>query len=153
MRSLLLLSALFSTVGTLLAQTPPVKMGLWEKKMVTSNGMGQPMSTTAKSCVTTETWNNMVSRIPKPQPNCTVKTTKNAHGYTFDGSCSSSHGMSVQFKGSSTIQDSEHIVSESHSTIIMNGKMQEMSTQGSGRFVSSDCGGIKPGEAEIDGGK
>ncbi len=151
--SSLLFLIILPSGGNLLAQSPPIKMGLWEKKMVISTSVGEPHTITAKSCVTPQTWEEMVSRVDKPRPNCTNNMKKTGNGYTFDTTCSGTNGMSIQVKGSSTIKDSEHIVSESHSTTTINGKTRQTSTQSTGRFVSVSCGNIKPRDPEVGGDK
>jgi hypothetical protein len=96
--------------ATLLAQSAPIKMGLWEKTIVTSNGEGSPSTMKAKSCITPSAWQEMVANQSKPHEGCTMNTVKNANGYTFNGTCNIPHGSSLVISGSSAIPDSEHIV-------------------------------------------
>jgi hypothetical protein len=136
--------------ATLLAQSAPIKMGLWEKTIVTSNGEGLPNTMKAKSCITPSAWQEMVANQSKPHEGCTMNTVKNANGYTFNGTCNIPHGSSLVISGSSAIPDSEHIVSQSHSTTTMNGKTRKIDVQSTSRFLSSSCGSIKPDDPEIE---
>src|SRR5580704_11849214 len=122
MRSMVVTAVVAIGSASLLAQSAPVKMGLWEKTMVTSNGDGAPATMKSKSCITPEEWQQMVANVQKPHDGCKMNTVKTANGYTFNGTCNIGEGSSVVMNGSQTIQDSEHIVSASHSTTTMNGK-------------------------------
>jgi hypothetical protein len=150
MRSMMIMAVLVAGSASLLAQIAPVKMGLWEKTVVTSNGQGSPATMKAKSCITPEAWQEMVANAQKSHEGCKMNTVKTAHGYTFNGTCNIAQGSSLVMSGSQTIQDSEHIVSESHSTTTMNGKTGKIDIQSTSRFLSSSCGSVKPGEPEIE---
>jgi hypothetical protein len=63
----------------------------------------------------------MVGNLSKQHEGCTTNNVKNAHGYTFSGSCTFPHGGTMVMNGTLTIQDAEHIVAESHSTTTTNG--------------------------------
>jgi hypothetical protein len=150
MRSILIFAALATGSVTLLAQAAPIKMGLWEKKMVTSNGTGAPATMTAKSCINPVEWQELVASLSKQREGCTINNVKSAHGYTFNGSCTLPHGATMVITGSLIIQDDQHIVSESHSTTTTNGQKQQMDSHSTSTFLSADCGKIKPGEPEIE---
>jgi hypothetical protein len=140
MRSMIILAVLATSSAVLLAQSTPIKMGLWEKKMVTTGGTGAPTTMTAKSCINPEAW----------QEGCTTNTVKNAHGYTYSGSCTFPYGGTMVMNGTLTIQDAEHIVAESHSTTTNNGQKRQMDSHSMSSFLGADCGTIKPGEPEIE---
>jgi hypothetical protein len=53
--------------ASLPAQNLPVKMGLWEKTIVSSTGEGSPTTVTAKSCLTPQVWQQMMANAQKPQ--------------------------------------------------------------------------------------
>jgi hypothetical protein len=150
MRSILILTALVASSTLLLAQAAPIRMGLWEKKMVTTNGVGAPATMTSKSCINPTAWQEMVASLSKQHEGCTMNNVKNAHGYTFNGSCTFSGGGTMVISGSLTIQDDQHIVSQSHSTTTANGKTREMDSHSTSSFLSADCGHIKPDEPEIE---
>lgn len=141
----------FVFISTLLsAQTAPVKMGLWEKTLVMTGGPAGDRTIKAKSCVTPDTWKEMVGNASKQQSGCTNNIAQNAHGYTFDGTCTLQGGGSVVIHGTTTIQDSDHIVSETHSTSTRNGQKHDVNMHSTSRFLSSDCGKVKPGDPEVE---
>jgi hypothetical protein len=150
MRSIVITAVLTIGSASLLAQSAPIKMGLWEKTMVTSNGDGAPATMTAKSCITSEEWQRMVANAQKPHDGCKMNTVKSANGYTFNGTCNFPQGPTLEINGSQTIQDSEHIVSESHSTSTTNGKTRKTDSHSTSRFLSSSCGSVKPGDPEVE---
>ena len=150
MRSFVVIAALVGCSGILFAQAAPVKMGLWEKKMVMDMGTGTPRIMTSRSCITAEAWQEMVANMSKPREGCTVNNVKNAHGYTFNATCKTPDGGTMVTSGSETIQDSEHIVSQSHSTMTTNGQKREMQSKSASTFLGSDCGKVKPGEPETE---
>ena len=143
-----LLSVLTLSSATLLAQSAPIKMGLWEKKM-TMTYAGQPQTINSKSCVTLENWQKMVEQAQKQRPGCTQAMDKNAHGYTFTSSCNIG-GAVLEVHGQLTIQDSEHIVSQTHSTTTRNGQKKEGESHSTMRLLSANCGTVKPDEPEVD---
>ena len=149
MRSVILLGFFVCASSVLFAQNLPVKMGLWEKTLVTGGSdSAENRTIKAKSCVTPDTWQQMVSNASKQRTNCTNNLVKNSNGYTFDATCTLPRGGSMVAHGTTTIQDAEHIVSETQSTTTMNGKKREMHMHSTSRFLSADCGTVKPGEPE-----
>jgi hypothetical protein len=150
MRSLVLIAALAGYSGIVFAQAAPVKMGLWEKKMTMDMGTGAPRQLVSKSCVTPESWQEMAANMSKPREGCTIDHVKNGHGYTFNATCKTPNGGTMVTSGSTTIPDSEHIVSESHTTMTTNGQKREMKSQSTSSFLGADCGKIKPDEPETD---
>jgi hypothetical protein len=149
MRFRSMLPLLAAGSGILLAQSsPPIKMGLWERMMVTTGRAG-PVTMKVKSCITPATWEEMLAITLKQHQDCTMNNSKTAHGYTSSGSCTIPHGSTV-FKGSTTMQDSEHIVSEFQTTMTVDGKVLESESHFTSHFVSASCGTVKPGEPEIE---
>jgi Protein of unknown function (DUF3617) len=150
MRSLVLIAALAGYSGMVFAQAAPVKMGLWEKRMTMDMGTGAPRQLVSKSCVTPETWQEMVGNMSKPREGCTVDNVKNAHGYTFNATCKTPNGGTMVTSGSTTIQDSQHIVSESHTVMTTNGQKREMVSKSTSSFLGADCGKINPNDPESE---
>jgi Protein of unknown function (DUF3617) len=150
MRSFVVIAALAGCSGILFAQTAPVKMGLWEKNMTMDMGTGTPRQITAKSCITPETWQEMVGNISKQREGCTVENVKNVRGYTFNATCTTSSGGTMVTSGSATIQDSQHIVSQSHTTMTTHGQKREMESKSTSTFLGADCAKVKPGEPETE---
>jgi hypothetical protein len=149
MRYLVIMAVLAAGSTSLLAQSAPVKMGLWEKTMVVSSD-GTQSTMKAKDCVTPEEWQRMTANIQKPHEGCKINTVKNGNGYTYSGTCNVPQGPSMVLSGSQTIQDSEHILSETHTTTTMNGKTRKSDIHSTSRFLSSSCGSIKPGAPEME---
>ena len=150
MRLLVLIASLAGFSGIVFAQAAPVKMGLWEKKMTMDVGTGAPRQLVSKSCITPEAWQEMAENVSKPREGCTMNNVKNAHGYTFDATCKTPGGGTMVTSGSVTIQDSAHIVSETHATMTTNGQKREMKSESTSTFLGADCGKIKPGAPESD---
>ena len=137
------------STSALVAQAPPVKMGLWEKTTSITGGPTGSMTLKSKSCLTPDYWQEMVGAASKQQPNCTTNFSKTSNGYSFTSNCTLPHSTIVS-KGTSTIQDSEHIVAESHSTTTRDGKAREMEIHSTSHFLSASCGDVKPGSPEIE---
>jgi hypothetical protein len=150
MRSFVVIAALAGCCGILFAQAAPIKMGLWEKKMTMDMGTGTPRMMAARSCVTPETWQEMVGNMSKQREGCTVDYVKNAHGYTFTATCKTSNGGTMVTSGGATIPDAEHIVAQSHTTMTTGGQKREMESKSTSTFLGANCGKVKPGEPETE---
>jgi len=150
MRSLTILAVLAASSVMMLAQSAPIKMGLWEKKMTMDMGTGTPQNINSKSCITPETWQEMVGNMDKAHEGCTVDKHKTDHGYSFTATCKTSNGGSMVTTGSADIQDSERIVSQSHTDMTTNGKKRSMDMKSTSTFMGSDCGKVKPNEPETE---
>ncbi len=134
-------------VGAAMAQqAPPIKMGLWEKTL-TDNAMGKTSTETAKSCVNAAEFQRMVANINRQRPNCTTKVTQVAKGYTMNATCNL-NGTTMTITSSTMFTDSEHIVTESHTTSIKDGQKREIEMHSTSRWLGADCGNIKPGDDE-----
>jgi len=150
MRRLTILAILAASTVMVFAQSAPIKMGLWEKKMTMDMGTGTPQNINSKSCITAETWQEMVGNMGKQREGCTIDQQKNAHGYTFSATCKTSGGGTMVTSGSANIQDSEHIVSQSHTDVTTNAKKRTMDMKSTSTFLGADCGKIKPDEPEVE---
>jgi len=149
MRWMIAAALLAVSSGALYAQAPPIKMGLWEKTLTTSGGVGGDATMKAKSCVTAETWQQMLSNASKQHAGCNINRTQSGNTYSYSGSCALQH-VTMTMKGSTTIRDAEHITSESQTTTVINGKTRQAVMKDESHFVSSNCGSVKPGEPEIE---
>jgi hypothetical protein len=138
-------------VPSAFAQSAPFKMGLWENKMTTSNGPADkdPAVLTSRSCVTPESWQKMFNGMAA-KPGCTSNTSRTATGYAFAASCTTARGTSMKSSGTLTVQNPEHILADSHTVMTIAGKLREVDSHSEGRFLSSSCGNIKPGDPEVD---
>ena len=150
MRSFVVIAALVGCSGILFAQAAPVKMGLWQKTMTMDMGTGAPRKIASKSCITPETWQEMVGNMSKQREGCTVDQVKNARGYSSTASCKTSDGGTMVTSGSKTIQDAEHIISQSHTTMTTNGQKRMMESKSTSTFLGVDCGKVKPGQPETE---
>ena len=150
MRSFVVIAALAGCSGILFAQAAPVKMGLWQKTMTMDMGTGAPRKIASKSCITPETWQEMVGNMSKQREGCTVDQVKNARGYSSTASCKTSDGGTMVTSGSKTIQDAEHIISQSHTTMTTNGQKRMMESKSTSTFLGVDCGKVKPGQPETE---
>ena len=135
---------------------PPIKMGLWEMTnsttmtatgkmadaMARSGQMGKPTTQTMKLCFTAETWQNGLAS--QARAGCTksdvVSTSKQ---YSLTMTCNFG-GNTMTAKVVNYIDSAEAI----HGTVHLvsntpNGQMNSDGT-GTGKFLSSDCGDVKP---------
>lgn len=133
---------------------PPIKMGLWQATVTVNAGMGPAGATsTHQSCMTPESWKDSMAKMQSRQPNTNCTTSnmqQDSHKLSFDGACSMDQGFSVTYHVEMFL-DSETAM---HGTVA--GKMSgpnfpqpmTMGSSISSKFISSDCGGIKPGESK-----
>jgi len=131
----------------MVAQEPPVKMGLWESNSVVDNGDGSPVKAKMRSCITTADWEKIVQGDMKQHPGCKNSMAKTATGYSFDVNCSNPK-MTVQAHGTTHIVDAEHTQSEMHMTTTFQGKTNNVVTRSEGHFVSASCGAVQPGSPQ-----
>jgi len=88
--------------------------------------------------------------MSKQREGCTVDQVKNARGYSSTASCKTSDGGTMVTSGSKTIQDAEHIISQSHTTMTTNGQKRMMESKSTSTFLGVDCGKVKPGQPETE---
>lgn len=138
----------FIGCGVVSAQDLPVKMGLWEFTSATTNPFGKTNTTTSTSCITPASWQRMLVDSSKPRENCKIDTKKIENGYTVNSTCTVAPGITAVVTGTSKVVDEEHIVSDSHSVITMNGQKQEGTNHTSRRFLAADCGNVKADTVE-----
>jgi hypothetical protein len=161
------LATLFSFAALASAQTPtppPMKMGLWQSEITVQmsgmpNGMTMtPTTITSQSCMTSDTWQdslrNMQNRQQNMPANCTTSNLQqDAHHISFDASCTAQQGISttlhvdMQFDGDEGMHGT---TTASMSGPNMPSGMQMNSTIKS-KFLSSDCGDVKPGKGKMVG--
>ena len=149
MRSIWRWSLVLAGSTAMLAQGPPIKMGLWEATSVVDDGDGSPTTAKVKQCITAADWEKMVqggSQMPK---DCTQSLAKTARGYTIDAACSHPNS-SMKLHGTSTIVDAEHIQAEMQTTMTISGTTRHIVMHSTGHFVSAGCGAVKPGDPVIE---
>lgn len=120
--------------------TLPVKMGLWENTLKTSEGETQK----TRSCFTKESFQRSVTNMP---PSCVISNQVwTSHSYSSDVACATS---SSQSKGHLDMQFPDPQTSHSTITITMTvqGKVIPLTITTDSHFISSECGDIAPGES------
>jgi len=141
---------------------PPVKMGLWQSS-VTINMSGMPNmpsgagSTTHvnQSCMTPDNWKdafrNMQQRRQQMSANCTTTNySQDAHQLTLDMSCTSEQGMNTNMHIQMFL-DNDSAMHGSATTKISGAAFPQgmvVNSTISSKFLSSDCGDVKPGEGK-----
>jgi hypothetical protein len=135
---------------------PPIKMGLWQSSVtLNSTGMrpagGHPI--TNQSCYTPDSWKQSMQRMQSRQPNANCTTSnmqQDSHKLSFDGQCSADQGMSVTYHVEMFLDSDEAMHGSSSAKMAGSQFPQGMTvtTVISSKFISSDCGDIKPGESK-----
>lgn len=126
----------------LMSGPPPIKMGLWETTFSGDNG-GPGYK--ARTCITAESYQNAFTHMPQ---GCTLSNESRTPSHfsadiacTFNGAQSSGH-FEIDFP------DSETVHSKTAFTLTMQGKTIPITSEASGRFISSDCGSVVPGKPQ-----
>jgi Protein of unknown function (DUF3617) len=120
--------------------TLPVKMGLWENTLTTSEGETQK----TRSCFTKESFERSVTNMP---PSCTISNQLwTSHSYSSDVMCGNSSSQSkahleMQFLDSVTARSTINV------TMFVQGKTIPLTIKTDSHFVRSDCGDIAPGQS------
>lgn len=122
--------------------TLPVKMGLWENTLATSQGDHEK----TRSCFTKEGFEHQIANMP---PGCTISNQLwTSHSYTSDYSCKNASGqltgqMNMQFLNAET----------THATITftmtVQGKTTPYTITTDSHFISAQCGDIAPGDSRV----
>jgi hypothetical protein len=131
-------------------------MGLWQSSVtLNSTGMrpagGHPI--TNQSCYTPDSWKQSMQRMQSRQPNANCTTSnmqQDSHKLSFDGQCSADQGMSVTYHVEMFLDSDEAMHGSSSAKMAGSQFPQGMTvtTVISSKFISSDCGDIKPGESK-----
>jgi hypothetical protein len=141
---------------------PPVKMGLWQTTVTMQfSGMpnmpgGMPASKpiVTQSCMTPDSWQKgmttMQEHLQRQKAQCsTAKLQQQGNKFIFDEQCSQS-GMSSSVHVEWTVDNQETMHGESNSQMTGGAFAQGMTVHGTlnSKFLSSDCGNVKPGEGK-----
>lgn len=157
------LALLFSFAALASAQSgpPPMKMGLWQQDVnVDMSGMpgaaGGSHAVSTQSCMTEDTWKqsfqNMQNRRgPMPQNCSNDNLQQDGHHFTFDTSCTMQQGMSMKVHVDMTLDSDTSMHGEAVSTVSGGNLPQEMTVHTTihSKFISSDCGSVKPGSSKL----
>ena len=145
-------------------EPPPVKMGLWQTESTTAvtgapdNPMGRAMgngrSIVTQSCFTPETWTKAMQDARQRQhaAECTQSNfQQDSHKVTYDQTCSSQGGYSNTMHFEMLIDDAEN--AHGFMDMKMSGAAfpegMTMHTTMKTKYLSSDCGSVKPGEGKV----
>jgi len=155
------LTFLFSLAALASAQSaPPLKMGLWEHTVTINmsgmpNGMsGSPQAITKQSCMTNDTWKQALQSMQGRRQmanaaNCTTSDVQqDSHHFAFDVACTAQQGMNTKIHVDMTL-DSEESMHGTTSTTMSGPNIPQgmaMTATIKSKFISSDCGSLKPGE-------
>jgi Protein of unknown function (DUF3617) len=134
----------------------PIKPGLWESTVTMDMGMpGGAKPMTRQVCYSASmTMDQYMNQLLKQTPGiqCTMSNRiATAHGVTLDQTCVGTvAGGTMKTSGHIVLEfpDSEHVSAKTHSTMsgTMQGKPMDMTMDmtSSAKFISSDCGNVKP---------
>jgi hypothetical protein len=131
-------------------------MGLWQSSVtLNSTGMGpaggHPIA--SQSCYTPGSWKQSMQKMQSRQPgmNCTTSNMQqDSHKLSFDGQCSENQGTNVTYHVEMFLDSDEAM--HGSSSAKMSGpqfpQAMTMTSVISSKFISADCGDIKPGESK-----
>ncbi|HEY1499178.1 MAG TPA: DUF3617 domain-containing protein [Acidobacteriaceae bacterium] len=133
---------------------PPVKMGLWQSTINVKPGMGPAgAAVTNQSCYTPDSWKQSMQSIQSRQPNTNCSTSnlhQDAHQLSFDVTCAADQGYTISYHVEMFL-DSDTAMHGSTTGKMSGPAFPQGMTMGStitSKFLSSDCGSIKPGESK-----
>lgn len=139
---------------------PPVKMGLWQSTLTSQisglpnmpAGMPPARPIVTQSCMTADDWQKgmtqMQQNLQREKAECSnVKLQHNGNQFIFDEQCSQ-NGMSSTVHVEWTIDNQENMHGQSNAQMSGSAFPQGMTMHGTmtSKFLSSDCGSVKPGE-------
>lgn len=156
--ALLLSAASFACAQT--PATPPIRMGLWQTEvMSTISGMpagaGGAHTVVTQSCVTPETWKRdfQGSRSDRNMKCTTSNLEQSSQKVVFDESCVSeqSYNMTAHVEMLIEGQESLHGTVDTKMTGPNLPAPMTVSTKIQSKFLSADCGDVKPGQGKVVG--
>ncbi len=143
---------------------PPIKMGLWQSSVSVNmagmmpnapSGAGGSMTHVNQSCMTPDSWRdafrNMQQRRQQATANCsTANVSQDAHQMTFDMNCSGQQGINTNVHVQMFLDSEESM--HGNATVKMSGpnfpQGMSMTSTIASKFLSSDCGDVKPGQSK-----
>jgi hypothetical protein len=133
---------------------PPIKMGLWEATVTANTGMGpKGITSVHQSCMTPDSWKDLMQKIQARTANVTCTSSnlqQDSHKISFDGSCSMDQGMTANYHVEMFL-DGDTAMHGTTTGKISGPMFPNGMTIGSSmtsKFISSDCGDVKPGESK-----
>ncbi len=126
---------------------PPIKTGLWEETTTVKRDPAPPRTETMQKCLIEQDLERVdrVTEQIRNNKHCKVENLRqSAHGTSSDWSCSAEGGYSSHGHGEVVYDDATHyhLSSENHS--VMAGRNVDTSLSSQSRWLSADCGGVKP---------
>jgi hypothetical protein len=136
-----------------IAALPPAQQAQVRAMMAGGAGPGgaaKPMATTRQTCITGQmSMDSLLNQAQQsPGMQCTYSNrVQTATGASFDTSCTGQTG-SAQGHTQFHATDAEHMTSTTHMTVTSSARgsssSSTMDITTTGRFVSADCGDVKP---------
>lgn len=143
-------------------EPPPVKMGLWQTEVTTHYEgventpmarMGGAHTTVSQSCLTPEKWRDGWTKMrqgPHSQDCQMTNMHFDAQGITFDETCSSEgFNTTMHFEGQFDGESGMHGTGTAHATGAAFPQGMTVHVVMNSKFLSSDCGDVKPGEGKV----
>lgn len=127
------------------AQSLPVKAGLWEN--IVYDDDGKP-NITSLACMTPTSFAEAMTKVNSTE-GCKLSVHDvTSHGMVVDMSCDR---KTVQMQKHSVLEvvDSEHVKSTMTMKTTVNGKASDTTTKAAARFKSASCGDVKPNQPKI----
>ncbi len=129
--------------GPLIANAPPIRMGLWEASITTA--MGTNIKT--RSCMTPQSYRDDLAHMPQGCTLSNVQTSTSSMSgdvsCTLPNGASSSGHIAAQFPDTSTAHATINV------TMTMQGRTMPLTITTDSHFVSADCGDIQPGQSKV----
>jgi hypothetical protein len=160
---LLCFTALAAAAAAQTADTPPIKMGLWQTEVnSTIAGMeNMPQGragtsghrTVSQGCLTPETWKSEMEKLSDEQHRAECKMSnlhQDSHGVSFDEGCTSQrYNSTLHFEAVFDGDDHLHGSAKAHVTAQGMPQGMDMQMTMTSHFVSASCGDVKPGDSKV----
>lgn len=158
-RITLLILAVAGPAYAQIAQTtpapPPLRMGLWQSEIAVEisgmPGSNAPRTIVKQSCMSAESWKQALQQMQSQrQPvSCTTSNLQqDEHHVSFDEACTAEQGISSTMHIEMQL-DSEEAMHGTTSVNISGPGVPEgisMKSRIQSKFLTTDCGDLKPGE-------
>ncbi|HZZ38311.1 MAG TPA: DUF3617 domain-containing protein [Acidobacteriaceae bacterium] len=147
-------------------EPPPIKMGLWQSESNTSiegvaanSPMAQAMthggnSNVSQGCLTPDTWKSEFQHMQQRHPDSDCNQSnfqQDAHHIAFDETCGGQRGYASNVHFEMLIDDSEnahgHVDVKMTGAAFPQGMTMHMTVKT--KYLSSDCGDVKPGAGKV----
>jgi hypothetical protein len=146
------LSLLFTILAS--AQTPPIKMGLWQEEVTTTitgiPGVSPtPQIDQEQSCISPESWSKYGLQATNAN-RCTVSNLhQDSHKMSYDVSCGTQEHGTLVFHMEILIDNDQHMHGTAVAAVTSPNPSSGAATWTSiltEHYIGPDCGSLKPGE-------